>query len=209
MTEHMKHLKPFSLMHACKKRRETEQKLRLAIAEQHIGEELLDIAKKTPMKVFICDSEVQECYLGGNDMLWWETCPTKVVFHPKNMEFAGGGYCNSKVGPGRKVSPCYLWGNYKALCELLNAATREETPDPEEIGYFNKDEYDIESNIYEDLAEDFDIHWVLARASGEVRKANLNLNWTMVIPEKLQERQLGLLHSTTGSGQRESFEITW
>ncbi|KAF8436145.1 hypothetical protein BDZ91DRAFT_769116 [Kalaharituber pfeilii] len=211
------------------KRWETEQKLQLAIAEQQrdnaitggdildsVGEELLDIGKKTPMKVFICDPEVQECYLGSNDALRWETCPTKVVFTLKTWSLQEMVTAIPKRVLAGKF-PCTIYGattkpranasvletdvicllsdteleallertNYKPVCLLvvLNTATHEDTPDPKEIG-----------------------SWL--EPMGRWERRNLNLNWMMVIPEKLQEWQLGLLHSTTGSGQRESFEIT-
>ncbi|KAF8444344.1 hypothetical protein BDZ91DRAFT_803805 [Kalaharituber pfeilii] len=63
--------------------------------------------------------------------------------------------------------------NYKPICLLvvLNVATHKDTLDFEEIAYFNKYEYNIESNRYEDPAEDSNIYWVLARASEEVEKA--------------------------------------
>ncbi|KAF8437882.1 hypothetical protein BDZ91DRAFT_769094 [Kalaharituber pfeilii] len=178
--------------------------------------ELLDIGKKTPMKVFICDPEVQECYLGSNDALRWETCPTKVVFTLKTWSLQEMVTAIPKRVLAGKF-PCTIYGattkpranasvletdvicllsdteleallertNYKPVCLLvvLNTATHEDTPDPKEIG-----------------------SWL--EPMGRWERRNLNLNWMMVIPEKLQEWQLGLLHSTTGSGQRESFEIT-
>ncbi|KAF8442012.1 hypothetical protein BDZ91DRAFT_804003 [Kalaharituber pfeilii] len=62
--------------------------------------------------------------------------------------------------------------------------------DPEEIRNFNKDEYNIESNTYEDLAEDFNVYWVLARASGEVGKAEFESELDDV--EKSKKRQSSL-----------------
>ncbi|KAF8434689.1 hypothetical protein BDZ91DRAFT_804583 [Kalaharituber pfeilii] len=184
------------------KRMQQENAIAAGDVLDSVGEELSDVGKKTLMKVFIYDpkevviairkwsqQEGSPCYLRGNYKAHANVSvpETDIICLLSDTE----------------LEALLESTNYKPVCLLvvLNVATHEDTPDPKEIGYFNKYEYGIESNTYEDLAEDSNVHWVLARASREKqakesfeitctstrRKAKTNDDGTPV--EKSKKRQ--------------------
>ncbi|KAF8438322.1 hypothetical protein BDZ91DRAFT_804301 [Kalaharituber pfeilii] len=74
---------------------------------------------------------------------------------------------------------------------------------------YKPDEYDIESNTYEDLAEDSDVHWVLARASGEVGKAEFESELDDGNTREAAGTAARIAALNHWKRAKESFEITW
>ncbi|KAF8443551.1 hypothetical protein BDZ91DRAFT_768965 [Kalaharituber pfeilii] len=176
-----------------------------------IREELLDVGKKTPMKVFICDPK--EMVTAIRKQVPVGRFP-HAIYRATTKPHANASVPKTNIIyllSDTKLEALFESTNYKPiyLLVVLNAATSEDTPDPEEIRYFKKDKYDIESNMYEDATEDSDIHWVLTRASREVRKVKFESKLDDGNTREAAGMAARLAALNHWKRVKESFEIIW